>query len=567
MLSTTTKIGLAKGLSQAIRLGRRLAGLGSQTEVVRDGLRWQLDLCEGIDLALYLGIFETDSVSVVRRLLEPGAVVLDIGANIGAHTLPMARRVGPNGKVYAFEPTQFAFQKLQNNINLNAELKNRIVLEQIMLGEPSTAILPDRIYSSWPLAHSSRLHKKHGGKLMPTTGARTCSVDQYVMQAGIRRIDLMKIDVDGYESAVLCGAQETLMSMRPPIIMEFAPYVLEEAGASIEGLCEILRRHKYHLYAASTGHMLPVAVDELKTLLPDGCGINVLGVPSEQSMRLGRCINRDLPEKVLSVNGGIQSGLLSLYRLGQKTGVLSTKLGNRVFERAYLIYKEVFEASHVRLLENLVSPGTTIVDVGAFIGFFSLRFARWVSGAGRVLALEPDPKSLARLRHRLERAGLTNVVDCIQAAVANESGERRLTLNTACPVDHKLGEDGIPVATTSIDDLLAACGWPPVSLIKIDVQGAEASVIAGARRTIATFHPSLLVEVSDATLQAYGSSAEKLLSTLVGLGYTIHRLDRHRISGSVTIEQALQWQESSGYIDLLFLHDRTVGSVCTPRAA
>ena len=92
-----------------------------------------------------------------------------------------------------------------------------------------------------------------------------------------------------------------------------------------------------------------------------------------------------------------------------------------------------------------------------------------------------------------------------------------------------------------------------MSLIKIDVQGAEASVIAGARRTIATFHPSLLVEVSDATLQAYGSSAEKLLSTLVGLGYTIHRLDRHRISGSVTIEQALQWQESSGYIDLLFL--------------
>ena len=82
-----------------------------------------------------------------------------------------------------------------------------------------------------------------------------------------------------------------------------------------------------------------------------------------------------------------------------------------------------------------------------------------------------------------------------------------------------------------------------------------------------SFHPSLLVEVSDATLQAYGSSAEKLLSTLVGLGYTIHRLERHRISGSVTIEQALHWQESSGYIDLLFLHDRTVGSVCTPRAA
>jgi FkbM family methyltransferase len=183
------------------------------------------------------------------------------------------------------------------------------------------------------------------------------------------------------------------------------------------------------------------------------------------------------------------------------------------------------------------------------------------------MALEPDPKSLARLRHRLERAGMRKIVDCIQAAVAHESGERRLTLNAECPVDHKLGEDGIPVSTTTIDDLLSAYGWPPVSLIKIDVQGAEASVIAGARRTIARFHPSLFVEVSDATLQGYGSSAEKLLSTLVGWGYTIHRLHRHKISEAVTLEQALQWQETAGYIDLLFLHDRTARSLCTQSAA
>jgi FkbM family methyltransferase len=567
MLSTMTKIGLAKGVSQAIRLGRRFAGLGNRTEVVRDGLRWGLDLSEGIDLAIYLGLFEKDSISVVRRLLRPDAVVLDIGANIGAHTLPMARRVGPHGKVYAFEPTAFAFRKLQHNIELNADLKNRIVVEQIMLGEASTRSLPDGVYSSWPLERGSSLHKKHGGKLMPTTGARISSVDVYVREAGIRRIDFMKIDVDGYESAVLRGAHSTLASMRPAILMEFAPYVLEEAGASIEGLCDILRRHDYHLYAASTGQMLPVAVEWLNRFLPDGSGINLLCVPGEKRMRLGQLLHRDMPGRLVSVPGGIQAGLLSLYRLALKTGVLSTKLGNGVFERTYLVYKQLFEASHVRLLKTLVSPGTTIVDVGAFIGFFSLRFARWVSASGRVMALEPDPKSLARLRHRVEQAGLATVVDCIQAAVAHESGERRLTLNAACPVDHKLGEDGIPVITTSIDDLLAASGWPPVSLIKIDVQGAEASVIAGARRTIAAFHPSLFVEVSDATLRAYGSSAEKLLSTLVDLGYTIHRLNRHRISEAVTIAQALQWQASSGYIDLLFLHDRLARSLCTPQAA
>ena len=566
MLSTSTKIRMAKGLSRAIRLGRRFAGLGSCTEVVRDGLRWHVDLYEGIDLAIYLGMFETDSVSVIRRLLSPGSIVLDIGANIGAHTLPMARSVGSNGKVYAFEPTRFAFHKLQGNIALNADLKNRIALEQMMLGDSSTS-LPDRIYSSWPLTHDSSLHERHGGRLMCTAGAKQSSVDEYVRQAGIRRLDLMKIDVDGYEGAVLRGAHTTLMNMRPSIIMEFAPYVLAESGASVEELCEILRQHRYHMYAASAGQLLPVAVERLKKSLPDGSGINVLCVPSEKRAGLGDLLHRDMPGRLLSVPGGIQAGLLSLYRLALKTGVLSTTLGNGVFERSYLVYKEVFEASHVRLLKELVTPGTTIVDVGAFIGFFSLRFARWVSGSGRVMALEPDPKSLARLRHRLERAGVRKIVDCIQAAVAHESGERRLTLNADCPVDHKLGEDGIPVSTTTIDDLLSAYGWPPVSLIKIDVQGAEASVIAGARRTITRFHPSLFVEVSDTTLQAYGSSAEKLLSTLAGWGYTIHRLDRHKISEAVTIEQALQWQESSGYIDLLFLHDRRVRSVCTPRAA
>ena len=567
MLSTTTKIGLAKGLSQAIRLGRRLAGLSSHTEVVREGVRWQLDLCEGIDLAIYLGMFEKDSVSVIRRLLGPGHVALDIGANIGAHTLPMARQVGPSGKVYAFEPTQFAFRKLRSNVDLNVDLKTRVVLEQIMLGEPSNSSLPDLIYSSWPLTHNAHLHKRHKGKLMSTTGARAASVDEYVRQAGIRRLDLIKIDVDGYECAVLEGAHSTLMSMRPLIIMEFAPYVLDEVGASVEGLCEMLRRHRYQLYAASRGQMLPVVVERLKRFLPDGAGINVLCVPSEKRTGLGQLLHRDVPGRLLSVPGGIQAGLLSLYRLALKTGVLSTKLGNGVFEQTYLIYKEVFEASHVRLLKDLVTPGTMIVDVGAFIGFFSLRFARWVSGSGRVMAVEPDPKSLARLRHRLERAGLRNAVECIQAAVAHQSGERRLTLNADCPVDHKLGEDGIPVSATTIDDLLATYGWPPVSLIKIDVQGAEASVIAGARRTIATYHPALFVEVSDATLQAYGSSAKTLLSTLVGLGYTIHRLDRHKISEAVTLEQALQWQESSGYIDLLFLHDRKARSVCTQSAA
>lgn len=280
MLSTTTKISLAKCLSRGICLGRSLVGLSSQAEVVRDGLRWELDLCEGIDLAIYLfGKFERETASAIYRLLNQGDVVLDIGANIGAHTLPMARCVGASGKVFAFEPTEFAFRKLQRNVALNAGIESCIVLEQIMLGETSHANIPDRIYSSWPLTDASHLHEKHRGQLMPTTGAWVSSIDDYVRNARIHRVDLIKIDVDGCECAVLKGADSTLKRSRPRILIECAPYVLEEAGSSVEELCEILLRQQYRLCEIMTGKSLPITAKGLKGIVPDGCGMNVIAVP------------------------------------------------------------------------------------------------------------------------------------------------------------------------------------------------------------------------------------------------------------------------------------------------
>ena len=84
------------------------------------------------------------------------------------------------------------------------------------------------------------------------------------------------------------------------------------------------------------------------------------------------------------------------------------------------------------------------------------------------------------MEHAIAKASLTDVVETIRAAVAEFTGEGLLEVNPGHPGDHKLGTEGVPIATTTIDDLLAARGWPEVSLIKIDVQGAEARVLAGA---------------------------------------------------------------------------------------
>ena len=252
------------------------------------------------------------------------------------------------------------------------------------------------------------------------------------------------------------------------------------------------------------------------------------------------------------MNKIVQAGLLWVYRVAHATGLLSTRLGHKLFKVVYSRYKALSEAAYVNLLKEQITPGTVVIDVGAFVGFFSIRFAQWISDPGRVIAIEPEPENAAHLRSAVANAKLDHKVECVQAAAADESGELRLKINAACPVDHRLGDEGIPVSSITIDDLLASRGWPTVSFIKIDVQGAEAKVIAGSKRTLDRFRPALLVEVSDATLRPFGSSAEELLSTLAGMKYAIHRIGRKSVSPSLTVEEALKYQASENYVDLLF---------------
>ena len=177
-----------------------------------------------------------------------------------------------------------------------------------------------------------------------------------------------------------------------------------------------------------------------------------------------------------------------------------------IFETSYQFYKRRFEASPIRMLRQWVRPKTFVIDVGENIGFFSRQFATWVSDGGKVIALEPEALNYARLKHAIAKAGLTDVVETIQAAVADTTGSGMLEVNPGHPGDHKLAAQGVPVAMTTIDDLLSDRGWPEVSLIKIDVQGAEARVISGARQALERFRPALFLEVDEEQLRQFGST-------------------------------------------------------------
>lgn len=246
------------------------------------------------------------------------------------------------------------------------------------------------------------------------------------------------------------------------------------------------------------------------------------------------------------------SPLLWLYVRALKAGLLGHPLGRRAFESVYLAYKLLIEAGPVSRLRPLVTPGSTVVDVGANVGFFSLRFARWVGTSGQVIAIEPESQNLAVLRRRVARARLEPIVRCVAAAAADRPGEVRLSLNPVHPGDHRIGTTGEPVRAVTVDELTGNDSRE-ISLVKIDVQGAEMMVLSGARRVIVAERPALFIEVDDAALEQYGSSAEGLLRTVLDLGYTAHRLTRRGIGPPMPLEALVARSVGGTYLDVLFL--------------
>jgi len=256
------------------------------------------------------------------------------------------------------------------------------------------------------------------------------------------------------------------------------------------------------------------------------------------------------------MNRSLQRALLAIYRAATAVGLLKRGPGRRAVEVAYLGYKRLFEAGSPKRLLPYVEAGSTVIDVGANIGFFTLPFARWVGPQGRVIALEPEDLNHRRLAARLAAAGLSDRVALYEAAAAEESGRQRLAVNPDHPGDHKLATEGaensVEIDAFALDDLIAENPGPTVSLVKIDVQGAELRVIKGAHGLIERDRPALLVEIDPGASDADGSPAARIvLSLLVGLGYEFRPWTRRGAGKPQDLEAIVEAAKAVGYLDVL----------------
>jgi hypothetical protein len=165
VLPTKHKIAIARAVNRVIVAARAIIGRSSRVAVRRRNVKWELDLNEGIDLALYLGVYQR----IPKRAFQwipPGWLVIDVGANIGAHALPLAHDV--DGHVIAVEPTDYGFSRLKANVALNPRLHPRLILVQAALTAGAESADRDeniQFYARWPLRGGGPdPHGKHLGK-------------------------------------------------------------------------------------------------------------------------------------------------------------------------------------------------------------------------------------------------------------------------------------------------------------------------------------------------------------------------------------------------------------------
>ena len=217
-----------------------------------------------------------------------------------------------------------------------------------------------------------------------------------------------------------------------------------------------------------------------------------------------------------------------VIRLAEFEGVFSLDARSHLFER--IVLDGQYEPDLAAVCVAHLDPARDAIDVGTNVGFFTVLMARHLPER-RVLAVEPTPAALAQLALNLRRNNVSDNVVTFEGAVANRPGRRQLSVidgreeyASLGPLVHAAtaGAAGhsIEVAVATIDDLVREHGLAP-GFIKIDVEGAELSVLEGALETLRTHRPIILSELSPRLLAAQGATAERVLDLLRGLGYVL----------------------------------------------
>lgn len=200
--------------------------------------KMNIDLEQRIDAKIYFaGAWEPATVETIQKLVPVGGVALDVGANIGYLSLILAERVGPTGKVIAFEPTDWTYARLRANLALND--MPQITAVQAGLSDSEC------VCEEADIPYGYRLD----GKMVTQRQAiRLITMDGYLAAHPVDRLDFIKCDTDGAEEMVFAGGIETLQRFKPAIHFELYQGVASDQVASSERLLRKLHELGYAFF-------------------------------------------------------------------------------------------------------------------------------------------------------------------------------------------------------------------------------------------------------------------------------------------------------------------------------
>lgn len=206
---------------------------------------------------LLFGSYEREVREIMRVVMPRGGTAIDVGANVGWHSLLMARLVGAEGRVLAIEANASIRRRLALNIALNRFGNIDIVpcamwsREQMLKFTVRGADEPDsasgHVLADWSGAAATEIPAR--------------PLDAIVRERACTRVDFLKIDVEGFEWPVLQGAEETITSFRPHIVFEFDKAYWPRGGGDPASLAAFFERHRYRLFTIAGDRCTALAGD------------------------------------------------------------------------------------------------------------------------------------------------------------------------------------------------------------------------------------------------------------------------------------------------------------------
>ena len=204
----------------------------------RNGIYYQVDITESVDRAIFLRGWEPNTISILHQLIGSGDTVIEVGANIGAHSLIISKIIGNDGRLISIEPTSYAFNKLQKNFNLNPSLKVNTTLLQTYISNNDNEKV-QKIRSSWQIHESNQSKEERDEQY----DGEVTSLDRLFND--ISNVNFLKIDVDGFDYKVLSGARKLINNFKPIVFIELGEYHLNLNGDSALDILKFFSKSNY----------------------------------------------------------------------------------------------------------------------------------------------------------------------------------------------------------------------------------------------------------------------------------------------------------------------------------